>query len=769
MAVTVEPGQYQARLLKTEYLGRPLYAIDTPSDPTSLANGGGLAGTNGLAVATSLRKSDCITISGAGHGRCSNIELFGPILGKYDTDLAVWLGEDPIETPLGDAYWHYWIEGDEPHLSLNIGGGSGGTSIEFKYQGDGSGCIYFYSKDKRLCTAFPGASCIANVITVRVCCSVCPFSQIFCNIQDLCVIPPACMGGDPDADFGDYACRIGGSISHLGMVIAGVGGDCPISFGWDWKISAPCVERDGVMVIDFGQAKLEWTRPGGTISGEIPVDVLVISALPLHLQIIADFTGTTHNVCNEITEWNGEEWVPTGEYYGEVVFEVYQKHSPHSGYGYYASGVPWTFCGVPPAVCDCPNAPNGAPYSWMADLSALPLHTVPYPFSGLDAWATETLAAGMIGAIYGYWYNQGTLVGGGPGPVGDYCEWRGYNAGSPFPSAYPGATSISIDGSTITLDLAGYTYSADQPEDLCQEIELTLDPGQSLILGGVETLPPTITLVPFGSCSGCSSPPPPPPPPPPPVCDCEDCPSGAPNSWSFTLSGGTGDFAGVNGPWTVTPAGGCVWTATNGAGWTATVQTFGGTLMLLQIMNGDTSAQWTAPLTCCSAWTPSLDDVSSESGSPPDPPTVSPVGGCDCTPPPPAPPPPSPPPPSPPPPPAPPPPPPPGSCCDGLGEYLASHPNVNALVPTDNVMTGGYVLVWGGSVYDSGSFEYPSPWEFIHFELSCSGGVFAFKCYRNGVVIASGTATSQSCDPFGLVFNQSDFAIIGATGDITVH
>lgn len=112
-----------------------------------------------------------------------------------------------------------------------------------------------------------------------------------------------------------------------------------------------------------------------------------------------------------------------------------------------------------------------------------------------------------------------------------------------------------------------------------------------------------------------------------PVTDCEDCPDGAPRRWRFTLAGGTGDFASANGEYTVVHTTDCTWVGTLGD-WTATVTTSGGTLSALQVTDGAASAQWVGELTCCAPWSPELDDVSSETGTPPDPPTVTPLGPC---------------------------------------------------------------------------------------------------------------------------------------------
>lgn len=58
------------------------------------------------------------------------------------------------------------------------------------------------------------------------------------------------------------------------------------------------------------------------------------------------------------------------------------------------------------------------------------------------------------------------------------------------------------------------------------------------------------------------------------VTDCAECSDGASAEYTFTLSGGTGDFIAANGTWTVTRTTGCTWSATQGV-WTITLNAAG--------------------------------------------------------------------------------------------------------------------------------------------------------------------------------------------------
>ncbi|HYH66842.1 MAG TPA: hypothetical protein VD866_19265 [Urbifossiella sp.] len=91
-----------------------------------------------------------------------------------------------------------------------------------------------------------------------------------------------------------------------------------------------------------------------------------------------------------------------------------------------------------------------------------------------------------------------------------------------------------------------------------------------------------------------------------------------------------------------------------------------------------------------------------------------------------------------------------GGCCDGEGEELEGHPDV-LLQISEGGLAGDWPMT-GGPSWQSG--EVVTDHE---FRLSCADGVWTMVGYYQGSPLTSGTAISQSCSPFGLVFSKDDF------------
>jgi hypothetical protein len=131
-------------------------------------------------------------------------------------------------------------------------------------------------------------------------------------------------------------------------------------------------------------------------------------------------------------------------------------------------------------------------------------------------------------------------------------------------------------------------------------------------------------LAALGRC-GCAAPPR--------TTACTICPNGAPSVWTFTLAGGTGDFASANGAWTISRTTGCQWTATRN-GWTATLAltgTFGTATGQLALFGpGGAELSWTVSIgaSCCGPVVMgSLASVGT--GTPPGDPTLTSAGECE--------------------------------------------------------------------------------------------------------------------------------------------
>lgn len=114
------------------------------------------------------------------------------------------------------------------------------------------------------------------------------------------------------------------------------------------------------------------------------------------------------------------------------------------------------------------------------------------------------------------------------------------------------------------------------------------------------------------------------------VTDCAECPDGASEQYTFTLAGGTGDFAVLNGVWTVTRDTGCDWTGTltGATGWTATLTfSVGGSAFVALVDANDGGGPVyaaTGLTTCRGPFDSALDEnTHSGTGTPPAAPTVT--------------------------------------------------------------------------------------------------------------------------------------------------
>lgn len=97
-------------------------------------------------------------------------------------------------------------------------------------------------------------------------------------------------------------------------------------------------------------------------------------------------------------------------------------------------------------------------------------------------------------------------------------------------------------------------------------------------------------------------------------CACEGCEaSGYPQAYTFTLSGGTGDFASLNGAWEIHNIGGCAWAWIQN-GWTVTGS---GTELTFADENGNTLVYSGTAVNCCAAATDVTLDTSTGTGTEP--------------------------------------------------------------------------------------------------------------------------------------------------------
>lgn len=110
------------------------------------------------------------------------------------------------------------------------------------------------------------------------------------------------------------------------------------------------------------------------------------------------------------------------------------------------------------------------------------------------------------------------------------------------------------------------------------------------------------------------------------VCDAPACPDGASTDYSFTLAGGTSDFAGANGAWTLTYTTGDIWAGTLGD-WTASLDASTGTLTLAG--PADALLIYDGTFNCCAASSGYSLTSSSGTGTTPGAPTIAPDGACD--------------------------------------------------------------------------------------------------------------------------------------------
>lgn len=120
------------------------------------------------------------------------------------------------------------------------------------------------------------------------------------------------------------------------------------------------------------------------------------------------------------------------------------------------------------------------------------------------------------------------------------------------------------------------------------------------------------------------------------VTDCAECPDGASLSYTFTLSGGTGDMAALNGVWTATHDEGCDWaiakTGGNPANWSGFLS-FGlagagtATLQFDLAAGGGSDGNVTFTVTgltsCRGPFATTFDEAAGPTGDPPTAPTVA--------------------------------------------------------------------------------------------------------------------------------------------------
>lgn len=112
-----------------------------------------------------------------------------------------------------------------------------------------------------------------------------------------------------------------------------------------------------------------------------------------------------------------------------------------------------------------------------------------------------------------------------------------------------------------------------------------------------------------------------------PVCDAPECPDGAAEEYTDTLSGGTGDYAVLNGGWTYTHVYGDVWVGVLG-GATATIDIPTGKVVYDIPGVGVASYAW-GGFTCCGTTALTFSDGDG-TGTPPTATDLTPVGDCEC-------------------------------------------------------------------------------------------------------------------------------------------
>lgn len=92
-------------------------------------------------------------------------------------------------------------------------------------------------------------------------------------------------------------------------------------------------------------------------------------------------------------------------------------------------------------------------------------------------------------------------------------------------------------------------------------------------------------------------------------------------------------------------------------------------------------------------------------------------------------------------------------CCDGVGEPLDGHPDIEMVVD-GGPFAGTHTLVWTVSKW-VGTFGV-SP--VYRWELSCAAGVWTLTLFEDDVQIRTDTYELLDCDPFALTFDAAEFS-----------
>jgi hypothetical protein len=105
----------------------------------------------------------------------------------------------------------------------------------------------------------------------------------------------------------------------------------------------------------------------------------------------------------------------------------------------------------------------------------------------------------------------------------------------------------------------------------------------------------------------------------------------------------------------------------------------------------------------------------------------------------------------------------PGSpCCDGDGESLEAHPDIE-LVVSGGTYNGTHTLIWDGS---SNWLSVPAVVgeDTYYWRLYCTEGVWTLVLYVNDVPVGTETDEPEDCDPLALSFTGATF---GAEAPVT--
>ena len=112
------------------------------------------------------------------------------------------------------------------------------------------------------------------------------------------------------------------------------------------------------------------------------------------------------------------------------------------------------------------------------------------------------------------------------------------------------------------------------------------------------------------------------------VCDAPACPDGAADEYTITLAGGTGDFAVLNGSWTLTHTTGDTWVGTLGAATATLDASTGGIIFDAPGFTPLLGAEVVGPFECCGETTYTGVDGDPATGDKPTIGTLAPVGDC---------------------------------------------------------------------------------------------------------------------------------------------